>query len=66
MPGSSSGLRAVGEVQRHAAAGQGADQQLALGADVPDVGPEAHRQPHRAEHQRRGLEEQLGDAVQRP
>ena len=40
-----------------------ADHELALGADVPDVGAEAHRQAERDQHQRRRLDRQLAQRV---
>ena len=51
--------------QRDAAAGQRAEHELALGADVPDVGTEADRQPETDQQQRRCLEQQLADRVGR-
>ena len=61
---SSTGLAAGPKCERNAAAGDRADDELALGADVPDVGAKADRQPHRDQHQRRRLEQQLADAVE--
>jgi hypothetical protein len=51
--------------QRDAAGRDRADHELAFGADVPDVGAEAHGQPQRDEQQRRGLDHQLADARSR-
>ena len=42
-----------------------AEHVLPFGADVPDVGAEAHREAERDQHQRRGLHRQLGQRVAR-
>ena len=42
-----------------------AHRELSLRADVPDVGAVPRREPDGAEHQGRGLQEQLADAVAR-
>ena len=49
--------------QGHAAAGQRADHELALGADVPHPGPETHGQPGADQDQRRALHRQFGERV---
>ncbi len=49
----------------HAAAGDGADGELPLCADVPDIGPEAHRQADADHDQRPGLHHQLAQAIDR-
>ena len=51
--------------ERDAAAGDRAQRELAFGADVPDVGAVAGREPRRDQHQRRRLEQELADAVER-
>ncbi len=42
-----------------------AHRELALGADVPDVGAIAGRESDGNQHQRRGLEQKFTDAIQR-
>ena len=49
--------------ERHAAAGDGAHGELALGADVPDIGAEADGEADRDHDQRRRLHAELGQAV---
>ena len=51
------------EGQRDAAARDGAHDELALGADVPDIGPEPCREPDRDHHQRRGLQGEFRQAL---
>jgi hypothetical protein len=51
--------------QRHAAGKHGTNHKLSFGADVPDVGAEAHRQPQRNDQQRRGLDHQLAHGIRR-
>jgi hypothetical protein len=55
---------AFGDPQRQAAGGDAADQELALGADVPHIAAEAQRQAQAAQDQRRGLQAQLGERAQ--
>ena len=55
--------RAALEVQRDPAAGNGARDELPLGADVPDVCAESDGKADRDQRQRRCLEQKLGDAV---
>ena len=58
------GARRVVAHQGDRAARNGARNELALGADVPDVGAEAHHEAHGAEQQRRHLDAHLGPAAQ--
>jgi hypothetical protein len=51
------------EGKRHAAAGDGAQGKLALGADVPDIGAEADGKADGAQNQRRGLDRQFRQPV---
>ncbi len=51
------------ERERHAAAGDRAHGQLALGADVPHIGAEAGRQAHGHHRQRAGFQCQFGQPV---
>ena len=53
------------EGQRHGAAGDGPHGQLALGADVPDIGAKPESQADGAEHDRGRLDEELRQAVER-
>ena len=52
--------------EREAAAGHRPEHELALRPDVPDVGPKADREPHRAERERRHFQAQLSDGVEIP
>nr|WP_237708160.1 hypothetical protein [Oceanicola sp. S124] len=52
-----------GGEQPHPGRRNGAHGQLPLGTDVPDIGPEADRQPGGDEDQRHRLHQQLGHAV---
>eukprot|EP01036_Dinobryon_divergens_P041353 gene41353-54812_t len=52
------------EVQRHATGRDGTHGELAVRADVGDIGAEAQRQPHAAQDQRGGLEEQFSHPIQ--
>ena len=66
MPSSSmarsvSGDCQAGEVDGNHAAQHGADGELALGADVPDIGPIADRETDADQHQRRRLDDELLD-----
>jgi hypothetical protein len=53
------------EDERHAAAANGTQRQLAFGTDVPDIGRESQCQPQAAQRQRRRLEQQLPPPINR-
>ena len=56
-------VRAAREVERDAAAGDRADDVLAFGSDVPDVGAKADGEADGDQHQRRRLEQELRPSV---
>jgi hypothetical protein len=55
--------RAAREVERDASAGDRADDELAFGSDVPDVGAKADGEADGDQHQRRRLEQELRPSV---
>jgi len=62
-PGQRPAAVPVDQLQGHGAAGQGADQQLAFGADVPDARLVGHCQAEGAKQDRQRLDQQFGHAV---
>ena len=56
-------LRLLGGADGDAAAEDRPEDELPLGADVPDVGAKAHREAQRDEHERRRLHRQLGEGA---
>ena len=54
----------LGQPQRDAAGADRAQDELAFGTDVPHIGAVADREANADQHQRRGLEQELGHAVQ--